>query len=241
MASPRRKVEGGDAAGPSVERPDRAVLAEEPHSALPVGSHGDQAVLLVEVSSERPGVDLDEAAIPRLPDLPDLAGGGRGEGPVSVVEEEVGTAADVGERVAAGGGVASRHRELGGRFQCLGVDEHHGEALETAAERDDPTLGVERHGRALADAVAARGDRQVSAQRAADVVGVGAVGVVVHAAGAVGRQEWVLRHGRMVQRVPGGRCTLEPRHQCVAGQGRDRATRVHREVRQRVACLHRPG
>ncbi len=241
MSSPRRELDRGDAASPPVECSDRPVLTEEPHATLPVGRHGDQAVILTEVSSERPGADLHEVAVRRLSHLPDLAGGGRGEGAVAVVEKEVGAAADIGERVPAGRGVASRHGELGDRFQRFGVDEHHGEALEAAAQRDDPALGVKRHRGALADAVAARGDRQVPPERATDVVGVGAVGVVVHAAGAVGGQKRVLRHARMGHRFPGRRSALELRDQRVGRQRWDRATRVDRDVREWVAGPDRTG
>ena len=133
-----------------------------------------------------------------------MAGGGRDNRPVLVVEVEVAATGEVGEGTTAARD-ARREREERESVEGVRVDQLELRPIEPDAHGHETSLGVERGGRALA-AEERRGALHRVAERTGLRVAVGHVGVVVQVAAAVRRHERVLRRGGPAYRVRlGGR------------------------------------
>ncbi len=215
-----REAQRADPAGRAVDRADAAGLGDEPDPAVPVGHERDQAVAVGDRGVGVVGPLLREAVLGHLHDEHGAVDG-LDDRAVAVVEVEVRPSAQVAERVVARGQVALRGLHRGLRLERVGVDEHELEPVEPAAESDQPATAVEGHGRALDDAVRRAGDLEVTPERAAALVGVGGVGVVVHRVEAGARHERVPRHVEGVDRPVRRRPADERRRERVGRAGRD--------------------
>ena len=146
---------------------------------------------------------------------------------IVIVEVEVAAAAEVLERVRAGG--ARREVHLSDHLKRVRVEHRQDRPVEAHAHGHQPAKAVESDRGALAE-VERRARAEVVAERPRLQVRVGLVGVVVDVRAPVGRHERLLRHRLGADGTRGGGVPDEARDVRRQGVLRDRWRRLPRHL-----------
>ena len=167
-------------------RPDQSGSAEM--IAVADAHRAGQVVVALDPKARRLG----------LPDHEHVAGGGGDHGPVAVVEVEVATTGEVGERagVAVGLQLSRRKLQAGQLVQRVGLEHHQARALEPYADGDQAATAIEGV-RGAVGRLGAGGAAHAAPERPEPAVAVGLPCVGVEVA------EPVRGHERMTGRFGG--------------------------------------